>query len=398
MNILIFNLQNNHEALSCIKNRIAETYPEVDVFDIHSKADLDTAPNHYWNSILVVLFDMNSTQNRDLSEIYDSYMQTSDNRGHIIPVSCDTTATLPTPFDRIKSIPLNGDNSENIFLSRVGSFLGLRWIPKESDIFISYKVSDGKNIALQVKKILEDENFNVWLDEDRDDDNEGNIKVGEDCQEVIKAAVDKSSMVILIDTPEAIRSKWVNAEIDYANGSVVPVLPLVFRNDGIKGPSFRSLLELQRWLEFSYDPRQPFTFSEAQTEELYNYIHKYLIDFHNRKKQLPGKIATHFTANSFSRRNDQALEKKLCSIFDRKSKWSRTVFTHAFCYPVFFKTAVQTFSNFLSQLGHSPHHYFIIYDGITWLDSEIDEVRSVIGKDNLRVVHLGELAESIKDT
>lgn len=396
MNLLVLNLQKNPTYVGFVREKILKFYPEVVFFDIIDKASLESSPNYYWNSILIVLFDKDAGRVSTMSEVYETYMQTSDNRGHVIPISCDNTASLPTPMERIKSIPIDGAENENIFLMRLGSFLGLRWIPKDSDIFISYKVSDGKSIAIQVKEILQAENFNVWLDEDRDDDNEGNIKVGEDCQVVINKAVGNSSLMLLIDTPEAHKSKWVNAEIEYANGSLVPILPLVFRSDYEKGPSFRSLLELQRWVDFPYKSNSSFKFSEDQKSKLCEYVHRYLLDFHNRKKLLPGKISTRFAESKFLKRADEGLEKRLCFIFDRKSKWSLTVFTHAFCYPAFFRTAVQVFSTYLSQLSHSPHHYFIIYDGLVWSEPEIATVKSIIGKDNLRIIHLGELVESIE--
>lgn len=398
MNILFLDLQNNPAHLLSLKNRVTNAYPEVTLFDICDKESLESSPNQYWNSILVILFDRETVASNSLEEIYETYLRISDRRGHIIPLSCDASVSLPSPMNLIKSIPFHGRDNENIFNMRLGSFLGLRWIPKESDIFISYKVSDGKSIAFQVKEILEEQNFNVWLDENRDDDNEGNIKVGEDCQAVIRENVGRSSLVVLIDTPEAIRSKWVNEEVEFANGSVVPILPFVFRNDGKKGPSFRSLLELQRWLEFSYDPNVPFTFSEDNKKSLCEFVHTYLLEFHGRKKMLPSKISARFSENSFQRRVDELLEKRLCFIFDKAAKWPRTIFTHAFCYPVFFKTAIQVFSSYLAQTPHSPHHYFIVYDGLVWLEEEMDLVRSLIRKDNLRIVHLGELAESIKDT
>src|SRR5207249_1966155 len=82
------------------------------------------------------------------------------------------------------------------------------------------------------------------------------ILPGTPVQNQIDAALDDASIVLLLDTPAAPGSRWITHEIETANGMVLPVLPLCFRDksDSKKGSRFTSLTQLQRWVALTLPP------------------------------------------------------------------------------------------------------------------------------------------------
>jgi len=97
-----------------------------------------------------------------------------------------------------------------------------------TDVFISYASEDKKRVTPLVKA-LESHGLSVWWDR--------NIQPGQSFSNVIEEALNKCRCVIVIWTPNAVRSRWVNAEAaEGANqGILIPILleetkiPLEFR-------------------------------------------------------------------------------------------------------------------------------------------------------------------------
>ena len=97
-----------------------------------------------------------------------------------------------------------------------------------TDVFMSYASEDKERVALLVK-VLESNGLSVWWDR--------NIQPGRSFSDVIEEALDKCRCVIVAWTPNAVRSRWVNAEA--AEGArqekLIPILleetkiPLEFR-------------------------------------------------------------------------------------------------------------------------------------------------------------------------
>ena len=120
-----------------------------------------------------------------------------------------------------------------------------------NQIFISYRTADGSAIAVQLYDHLSSLGYLPWRDEAREFDGEPQILPGSPVQQAIDDALSKANLVMLIDTPSAPHSPWIKHEVDTANSLLLPILPICFRdaNDPKKGPRFRSLLDLQRWVE-----------------------------------------------------------------------------------------------------------------------------------------------------
>jgi len=88
------------------------------------------------------------------------------------------------------------------------------------DAFISYGRSESKALAIRLKKTLESQNYNVWLDQD-------DIELGVDFQERIDEGIAQSHNFIFIIAPHAINSQYCKKEIELAlhySKRIIPIL------------------------------------------------------------------------------------------------------------------------------------------------------------------------------
>jgi hypothetical protein len=88
----------------------------------------------------------------------------------------------------------------------------------ESHIFISYSRSDA-GYAKKLAETLEDEGFAVW--------NDNRISLGTSWPRVIQEQLDQSSAVIVLMTPRAYQSEWVQNELSRAKRKQKPIFPLL---------------------------------------------------------------------------------------------------------------------------------------------------------------------------
>ena len=89
-------------------------------------------------------------------------------------------------------------------------------------VFLSYSHKDG-DLAKKIAYALENEGLEVW-------DAETEILPGDNFAEKISEALKASDAMVVLLTPEALDSKWIQWEIQYALGNksynhrVIPVL------------------------------------------------------------------------------------------------------------------------------------------------------------------------------
>jgi hypothetical protein len=149
--------------------------------------------------------------------------------GLVIPVATDPGATKPPdPISGIKAL-LYDDAARGRggrLADWVGIFLGLALRPGDQRIFISYRIADGTEIATDLYNRLEAAGFQPWLDEAKE-----NLPPASDVQGVITENLKRASMVLVVDTPEAPKSRWIKVEVDAANHQMIPVLPVVTQVD-----------------------------------------------------------------------------------------------------------------------------------------------------------------------
>jgi hypothetical protein len=89
------------------------------------------------------------------------------------------------------------------------------------DVFLSYAHKDN-HYRKQVQKALEKRGLSVWVD-DR------GIAPGESWQEAVQEAIDKACVVVVILSPDAKESRYVNRELNYADNQKKRIFPILAR-------------------------------------------------------------------------------------------------------------------------------------------------------------------------
>lgn len=89
-------------------------------------------------------------------------------------------------------------------------------------IFISYARKDGEEVAEHLQERLTGCGYEVWKDSH-------DIPAGDDFPGAISNALEETDEFIILVSPAALRSEWVNNEINMAMANRCRVLPVVFK-------------------------------------------------------------------------------------------------------------------------------------------------------------------------
>src|SRR6266853_3386175 len=120
-----------------------------------------------WDDLLVVMYaDSNfpDAGNRFVAE----YLLRDKNHALILPVALDAAHRKPPKTAHtFKAFEIQSDSlgTSGRLVNRVGAMLGLLVQKRDGKIFISYRASDGSDIAKQLHGFLTSIGFNVWLGE-----------------------------------------------------------------------------------------------------------------------------------------------------------------------------------------------------------------------------------------
>lgn len=357
--------------------------PQAEALEQHLKAAFNdhlqielksaTAPtvwgaNASWDDLLVIFFD-NSPFPKSGSDFIETYKA---NRGgenaQILPVAVTRGYTHPPKFaDHIKALELNSAavGPAGKLARRVGAMLGLRVQPRDSQIFLSYRANDGTQIAEQLEHHLKSLSYPVWRDEATELDGSTRILPGTLVQKQIDEGLGRASMVLLIDTPNAPHSHWIEHEVETANGLLVPILPLCFRSaaDHKKGPRFYALAQLQRWVELPLnDPSLVPSISSTDLDKIVAEMENYLCEIFQRKCRVPSLVEKEFRLRNFSW---NILDRRLLigeSVKAQNPRITTKVLSHCSMFDQVHSPALSVFSDFLKKTGR-PNHSLYIYDG-----------------------------------
>jgi len=176
-----------------------------------------------WDDLLLVIYKSGALPEPAVKYI-QAYRDAHKPAPMIMPVSTNAGFRKPPePVSGIKAAEYDGTpDAVRRIVKAAGVFLGLALRPGRQQIFVSYRASDGSELAQALHGRLRAEGFEPWLDVA-----EENIAIGDEVQERIRQNVEKAAMILLVDTPDAPESKWVSAEIDMAIAQLIPVLPVV---------------------------------------------------------------------------------------------------------------------------------------------------------------------------
>jgi formylglycine-generating enzyme required for sulfatase activity len=93
-----------------------------------------------------------------------------------------------------------------------------------SHVFISYSKEHNKDYARRLAEYLRDQGFEVWLDDDR-------IPKGANWKDILYQAVQDCAACIVIMTPDAKKSRWIDREITWADNLEKQFFPLLLDGD-----------------------------------------------------------------------------------------------------------------------------------------------------------------------
>ena len=96
----------------------------------------------------------------------------------------------------------------------------------QKKIFISYSHSD-QNYVDEFIKILSKSNLSVWTDE--------SLMVGSDWAIETENALQQSNAIVVLLSPDSLKSEWVNYEIGYAISAAKKIIPILIRDVDIPG-------------------------------------------------------------------------------------------------------------------------------------------------------------------
>jgi hypothetical protein len=161
--------------------------------------------------------------------------------GFVLPLALDPAATRPpAPISGIKAAVYDGSGASTTkMLDAIGVLLGQALRPSNHHIFISYRSTDGSAIAAGLEDELKAAGFHPWRDEAPE-----NLPPTTDVQDEIAKQIALAAMILIVDTPDAVSSHWIEEEINLANGQLIPVLPIVVGSARVS--RFLELKGLQR--------------------------------------------------------------------------------------------------------------------------------------------------------
>jgi len=350
-----------------------------------------------WDDVLVVLFKTDGFTDSGNDYVRD-YLRRED-RAVLLPVALDLDHQRPPKAaEAIKSLPYDYEAKgvDGRVVRRVGAMLGLRVRRPENKIFISYAAMDGWEIAKQIEKHLEGLGYRPWRDEAREVDDETKILPGSLVQKEIDAALVDANLMLLVDTPNAPRSSWIRHEVDTANASLLPILPLCFRtkDDHQQGPRFRSLFDLRRWVSLPLpDPAQVDPLTSAHFDQIISETDRYLCEIFQRRCRVPFIVKKAFVTREFAWR---VLDQRLL-MFESEKKHSvrltTKVLSHRSIFDQVHGPALKNFVEFLARAGH-PNFSVYVYDGEMLSEPELEEILEN-QDDSIIVLHHQELATLI---
>ncbi len=137
----------------------------------------------------------------------------------ILPIYSDSfTNEIPELLSNQNGLKYSVNEDEKIVSLVLESFGKLRATRK---VFISYKRNESSSVALQLYEELERKNFDVFLDTH-------SIKQGEPFQEELWHRMSDCDVVVLLNTPNFLESRWCKEEIAEASAKLIGVVQLVW--------------------------------------------------------------------------------------------------------------------------------------------------------------------------
>jgi len=138
----------------------------------------------------------------------------------VVPALDRFTEFVPDDLRPINGMALRSDDPGH---ERIASVLleGLGLLRKSRRLFISYRRVETQGIAIQLYEHLDANGFDVFLDSH-------SIRPGEPFQEVLWHRLADTDVVVLLDSPGFLGSRWTEEELARANSTNLQILQLIW--------------------------------------------------------------------------------------------------------------------------------------------------------------------------
>ena len=369
----------------------------VDVRAVSAITAKELAKDPSWADLLVVVYRDGARFEAAGSDFIRSYIARRGRAAAVLPVCVGTNSNKPPAgADAIKSFELNSASPSSFdrLVSRIGGMLGLKWQGRDSKIFISYRLQDGEAIAKQLHRHFASLGHPTFLDQAKEIDGETMILPGREIEAEIGRALESADMVILVDTPLAPASPWIQHEIKVAGSLLLPILPISFRESGDhrRGPRFRSLLALQRWVELPFHANMSEPLSEDQLNEIALEAERYLCEVFCRKCRVPFLVEKEFVSRGFVWK---VLNGRLLMFQSTKglSRLITKVISHCSIFDPHYGPALERFMIFLKENMRGNFSLFI-YDGELLAEGQLAAI-AAMHEEQIVILHHQELATLI---
>jgi hypothetical protein len=146
----------------------------------------------------------------------------------ILPIVSDLTQfkqQIPTNLHNINGFQLASSNDIESLVSSILEGLSLLRILRR--LFISYKRDESSSVAIQLFEQFEKSGFDVFLDTH-------SIRPGEPFQEELWHRMADTDVVIMLNTPNFMKSQWTTKELAQANAMSIGVVQLIFPNQKLE--------------------------------------------------------------------------------------------------------------------------------------------------------------------
>ncbi|MCC9018894.1 toll/interleukin-1 receptor domain-containing protein [Flavobacterium lipolyticum] len=131
-------------------------------------------------------------------------------------------------------------------------------------VFISYRRDESTSVAIQLYEALEKNNFDVFLDTH-------SIKQGEPFQEELWHRMADCDVIVLLNTPEFLTSRWCKEEIAEASAKKIGIIQLIWPNHKLDNTSefcFPTQLEESDFEEGNFNDKNKSKLKQSFVDEL----------------------------------------------------------------------------------------------------------------------------------
>jgi hypothetical protein len=193
-----------------------------------------------------------------------------------------------------------------------------------------------------------------------------------------------------------VESRWIKLEVDFANGELVPIFPVLILAPGerYRTSRFRSLATLQRGCEFAASPQSSHArLANAELDQILSEVETYLRDIFQRKLRLPFLVEKEFVKRGYAwSERDQFLYEALRS----HNRVLRTrIFSHCSYFDGIYDPALLAFVRHLETARPRANFALYIYDGAPVPSTQLEDIRRTANLDqstDIIILHHQEIA------